>query len=53
MGTITFSVGMTVRFWVKPYLAILKIFCLTFNTEPDYQKLTDFIAKRGIKVTIT
>lgn len=43
-------VEVTVRWWVRPYVHALVLFCMTFGTQIDHQRLCNFIVKRGIKV---
>ncbi len=51
-GQINVTVRFKTRFWVEPYLSVLKMFCLLFGTEPDYQAVGNFIAKHGVKTEI-
>ncbi len=46
------SVGVKIRWWVFPYLLTLRWFCMTFGTEPDFDKIVAFIVRRGVKFTV-
>jgi hypothetical protein len=45
-----YTLTLTVRFkwWVKPYINSLILFCNTAGLEPDIEKVTDFIVSKGI-----
>lgn len=45
------TMHVTVRWWVKYYVAAIELFCRTFNTEPDIKRVQDFIIRHGVKIT--
>lgn len=44
-------VSISVKWWVRPYLTCIRLFCQTFGTEPNYEVLSNFIANHGISVS--
>ena len=53
MQSTQFTLTLTVHFkwWVKPYINSLILFCNTTGLEPDLDKVTDFIVSKGIYYT--
>ncbi|MDX7985995.1 hypothetical protein FE392_01405 [Xenorhabdus sp. 12] len=49
-GTISVQISAYVKWWVPAYFNTLRLFAMTFNTEPDRQKVGEFIAKYGTAV---
>ncbi|HEM6857191.1 TPA: hypothetical protein U2I44_002122 [Providencia rettgeri] len=50
-GTLALQISVKFKWWVNPYISTLKLFCLTLGIEPDYDKVGEFIAKRGLITT--
>ena len=48
MATSRLSVEIKSRWWVPVYLRTLTLFCLMMRSEPDNQKVGNFIVKYGI-----
>jgi hypothetical protein len=42
------TIAFRLRWWVGPYLETAKAFCLLFGTEPDIERIAEFICKHGI-----
>lgn len=38
------------RWWVDPYVQTLAWFCLTFQCEPDLDKVTGFLVRWGFSI---
>ncbi|MBC8947063.1 MULTISPECIES: hypothetical protein [Xenorhabdus] len=43
----SFETAVSMKWWVPAYLNTLSLLALTFNTEPDRQKVGEFIVKHG------
>ncbi len=41
-----------VRWWTPLYLNALVLFCTTFNTRPNIKRVSRFIAKYGVKISV-
>jgi len=52
MPIVILSVEVKSRWWLPVYIKTLKLFCMMFQCEPDYEKVTAFIVKRGISQKI-
>ncbi len=48
MPICTLSVEVKSRWWLPLYLKTLTLFCQMVQREPDYEKISAFIAKYGI-----
>jgi len=46
---VTIRIRVSVRWWVLPYLHALVFVAWVMGTEPDYEKLNQFIARRGVR----
>ncbi len=49
-GNLTVKVEIKIRWWVRLYLKALMLFCLTFNTFPDIEKVARFVVKYGFRI---
>lgn len=47
MSRVKIRVVLIMPWWVKFYLRTLRLFCYTFNVEPDCEKVSKFILKRS------
>lgn len=45
-------VHLHVRCWVPYYLSAVQLFCQTFGTQPNVERVAAFIIRRGIKVSV-
>ncbi|WP_313083698.1 hypothetical protein [Atlantibacter sp.] len=48
MAIRTLTVEVKSRWWLPVYIKTLMLFCLMTHREPDYEKVSAFIAKHGI-----
>ncbi|WP_312583051.1 hypothetical protein [Atlantibacter hermannii] len=48
MAICTLTVEVKSRWWLPVYIKTLMLFCLMTHREPDYEKVSAFIAKHGI-----
>ncbi|CAH3621845.1 hypothetical protein AI2781V1_1225 [Klebsiella pneumoniae] len=48
MPVCTISIEVKSRWWLPFYGKTLTLFCLMFQREPDYEKISAFIAKYAI-----
>ena len=48
MPVCTISIEVKRRWWLLFYVKTLTLFCLMFQCEPDYEKISAFIVKYGI-----
>jgi hypothetical protein len=46
-----FEIRIRYSWWVNPYLWLLESFCYVMGTEPDYEKVAEFIM-HGAKVEL-
>lgn len=46
------NVKVSVRAWVYLYLSMLKVFCFITGLKPDFEKVSGFIARYGIKTEV-
>lgn len=44
----TMTIEVKIRWWLPVYIKTLMLFCLMSRREPDYEKVSAFIAKHGI-----
>ncbi|MGG8095256.1 hypothetical protein PGO14_06620 [Klebsiella aerogenes] len=52
MSICTLSVEVKSRWWLPLYLKPLPLFCQMVQREPDYEKISAFIAKYGISQSV-
>ncbi|MGJ7243276.1 hypothetical protein ABMZ73_11940 [Morganella morganii] len=38
------------KWWVPAYIAGLKLFAVTFGTEPNYSRIGEFIVNHGVSI---
>lgn len=48
MAICTLTVEVKSRWWLPVYIKTLMFFCLMSQREPDYEKVSTFIAKHGL-----
>lgn len=48
MAIRTLTIEVKSRWWLPVYIKTLVLFCLMSQREPDYKKVSAFIAKHGI-----
>lgn len=49
MAICKLSVELKAKWWVPVYIKTLTLFCLMMCREPDYEKVSAFIVKHGIR----
>ncbi|MBD2826713.1 hypothetical protein [Xenorhabdus szentirmaii] len=47
---VRFETAISMKWWVPAYLNALQLLAITFNTEPDSQKVSEFIVKYGATI---
>ncbi|MDE9535631.1 hypothetical protein [Xenorhabdus bovienii] len=47
---VRFEAAISMKWWVPAYLNTLRLLALTFNTEPEHQKVGEFIVKYGTAI---
>lgn len=46
------TIKLSLRWWVMPYVALLKTFCAVTMLTPSHEKLALLIVKHGIKTEV-
>ena len=49
-GPVTINLRVSVKWWVRHYVALVSLFATLHGMEPDHDKIGRFIARHGIKI---
>lgn len=53
MPICTLSLEVKSRWWLPLYLKKLTLFCVKMRCEPEYRKVGEFIAKHGLRRSLS
>lgn len=48
MADAAIQIEVSFKWWVVPYVHAAKLFCMTFGTEPDFDRIIGFIVRYGV-----